>query len=152
MPLKTYSKNKIAVQLSDALIEFGKCSLFSKNIKTFFLYNEQDSEPIIWKIKSKNADKLKVSPSHGRLNTNEYATLSIVYNALPPESIFYEDLTFEIKPVKETEDYRKSLATFKEMKHREQFEFEITDEKVEPKVRTKSGMVQKSPKVRLNGY
>ena len=134
------------------MIEFGKCSLYSKNIKTFFLYNEKDSEAVIWKIRSKNADKLKVSPSHGRLNTNEYATISIVYNALPPESIFYEDLTFEIKPVKETEDYKKSLATYKEMKHREQFEFEITDGKAEPKANTESGMVQKSPKVRLGSY
>merc|ERR1712226_53193 len=57
----------------------------------------------------------------------EYATLTIVYTALPPEKVFYDEVTCSVMSETDSLEFESKMAMFNEMKRRAECEFTITE-------------------------
>jgi hypothetical protein len=126
-PLTNYSKSsKLSMQLSESLIDFGKIPLFARKTKTLFLQNTSESN-VLFSFNISNSNLFEISPNHGRLKPREYATLTIVYTALPPEKVFYDEVTCSVMLETDSLEFESKMAMFNEMKRRAECEFTITE-------------------------
>ena len=128
-PLTNYSKPpKLSMQLSESLVNFGKVPLYARKTKIIFLQNTSSTDNILYSFQEAgHTDIFKLTPSHGRLSPNEYATITIIYTALPPEKVFYDEIVCSVVLEKDSLEYDRKMAEFKEMKKRADFEFTIDD-------------------------
>lgn len=127
-PLTNYQKSsKLSMKLSESLINFGKIPLFARKTKTMFLQNTSAQDVILFTFKLPNENLFQITPNHGRLAPNEYGTVTIIYNALPPEKVFYDEIICEVMLEEESIEFNKNMVLFKDMKKRAECEFTIDE-------------------------
>ena len=126
-PLRNYKKGELDISISQSLIDIGRVPMFSRTTKTLFIKNNHSTEPVLFRFTKFDRSIISINSERGNLNAGEYVTISIIYNANPPERVFLNEITCEIVSANECAKYKCQVEEFKEAKKRADFEFVIED-------------------------
>ena len=126
-PLTTYTKSGLQMELSDSIIEIGKVPLYSRATKTVFLKNNHPHKAVLYRFSKFDTEVISINAAEGRLDAGEYVTLTIVYEARPPATVFYDEVNCEVVFEEESLIFEKQMKNFDQAKKRAENEFTIDD-------------------------